>query len=214
MGATLMATIDVMKNGPYVVKDIQTFTNSHQQQLPLKPVMTLCRCGHSSGKPFCDGTHGKIGFSDEKLPGRVPQERREFPGKKITILDNESVCSHAGFCDGGLPDVFWKFEGGKRIPHPDAASQEKIMERIKLCPSGALRYKLKGKMDDQADRQPGLTVSRNGPYYVVGSPELKDEINSRPDSAEHYTLCRCGASKNKPFCDGSHGKVKFKDGNN
>lgn len=225
-------TINVLPNGPYVVHRLSQFTDSHNQPLETKPVMALCRCGHSNTKPYCDGSHGKIGFEDHKLPGATPQQRRDFKGKfqgqEITVSDNEGICSHAGFCDGRLPEVFWTFEKEeqrgdqgqdkiRRLPHPDKAPAEKIISTIKLCPSGALRYKIKEKIYDDFGRPPGIKVSKDGPYYAVGSVELNGEINSissRPDSSEHYTLCRCGASKNKPFCDGSHGKVKFKDGGN
>ncbi|MEK6951065.1 MAG: CDGSH iron-sulfur domain-containing protein [Nanoarchaeota archaeon] len=206
--------IDVMNDGPYIVRQLSHFTNSHNQPLETKPVTALCRCGHSKSKPYCDGTHGKIRFHSDKLPGATLQERHDFQGKEVTISDNEGVCAHAGFCDGRSPEVFWTFENGKRVPHPDKAAAEKIISTIRLCPSGALRYKIKQKIYDDFSRQPGIRVSKEGPYYVVGGVELRDEINSRPDSLEHYTLCRCGASKNKPFCDGSHGKIKFKDEKN
>ena len=206
--------VKVLKDGPYVIQHLLQLTNSQGQPLETKPVMALCRCGHSSTKPFCDGTHGKIGFQGGKLPGAIPPERHEFKGTTITISDNEGVCSHAGFCDGNLPDVFWTFENGHRVAHPDAAPAEKSITTIKLCPSGALRFKIKEKMYDDFGREPGIKVSKDGPYYVVGGVELNDDIQSHPDSLEHYTLCRCGASKNKPFCDGSHGKIKFKDEKN
>jgi CDGSH-type Zn-finger protein len=56
-----------------------------------------------------------------------------------------------------------------------------------------------------------VTVTKDGPYAVTGGIELADVVFGEGASTEHYTLCRCGASKNKPFCDGSHWHVGFKD---
>ena len=64
------------------------------------------------------------------------------------------------------------------------------------------------------DRKPMVTVSKNGPYFVIGGIELLEESFGEGASKEHYTLCRCGASKNKPFCDGTHWEIKFKDEKN
>ena len=109
--------------------------------------------------------------------------------------------------------MFFTFENGKRISHPDNATKDEVIKTIKKCPSGSLSYKLKGKVFDEQDRQAAIFVARDGPLYITGYPDLKDEINSKPFSKEHYTLCRCGLSKNKPFCDGGH-RGKFNDEKN
>jgi len=206
--------IEVVKDGPYIVKNVEIFKNSRGQSIEAKSTMALCRCGGSANKPFCDGTHGKTGFSG-KLEKDISKDKKEtFKGKEIDILDNPGVCSHAGFCDGNLPKVFWKFENGKRIPHPDAASKDEIEQVIKMCPSGSLSYALRGKVYNEQDREPSVFVARDGPYFITGYAELKDEIGTKPESREHYTLCRCGGSKNKPFCDGNHWHIKFKDEKN
>jgi CDGSH-type Zn-finger protein/ferredoxin len=206
--------IDVAKDGPLLVKNISNFKNSKGEGIETKEVMALCRCGASSSKPFCDGTHGKIGFSGKLEKGRSKDKRSEFKGKGISILDNPGVCAHAGFCDGNLKDVFWEHKDGKRIAHPDKASKGDIIRVVNMCPSGSLSYAVGGKVYDKQNREPRIIVSKDGPYDVVGSPELKDDIGTKPDSKEHYTLCRCGVSKNKPFCDGMHRHIKFKDNEN
>ncbi|MAH33045.1 hypothetical protein CL615_01510 [archaeon] len=206
--------IEVAKDGPLLVKNISNLKNSKEETIVAKDVMALCRCGASSNKPFCDGTHGKVGFSGKLEKYRSKDKRNKFKGDKVTILDNSGVCAHAGYCDGNLPKVFWTFENEKRIPHPDNASKGEIIKTIKKCPSGALSYKLNGEVYDEIKREPSIFVSKNGPLYIAGYPELKDEIGSKPDSREHYTLCRCGGSKNKPFCDGTHRYIKFKDDEN
>jgi CDGSH-type Zn-finger protein len=57
-------------------------------------------------------------------------------------------------------------------------------------------------------------VTRNGPYAAVGRIKLVGQSMGEGASTEHYTLCRCGASKNKPFCDGRHGEIGFSDDKN
>tara|TARA_Y100000310_G_C20698725_1_gene827715 strand:+ start:332 stop:949 length:618 start_codon:yes stop_codon:yes gene_type:complete len=205
-----MANITPMPNGPYIVKNSNNLTNT-KGKLESKETMALCRCGHAQTKPYCDGTHGKIGFNDKKLAGATPQARREFKGKEITISDNPGVCSHAGFCDGNSPEVFYTWENKTRISNPNKGKTEKTMETIKKCPSGALAYKKDGKMHDNFHSVEEIHVSKDGPYFVRGSIKFTAE---KPDSLEHYTLCRCGASKNKPFCDGQHRHSGFKDEKN
>ena len=207
-------TIKVSKDGPYIVTNFKKFTNSRGKTIESKEVMALCRCGASRSKPFCDGTHGKINFSGKLEADRSKHKRIDYEGKDVTILDNEGVCSHAGFCDGMLKSVFWDMDSGKRKPKPNNASKDEIIKIIKKCPSGSLSYKLQGKVFDEYNKEPAIFVSRDGPLYITGYPELEDEIGSKPFSREHYALCRCGASKNKPFCDGKHFDIKFKDEKN
>jgi hypothetical protein len=88
----------------------------------------------------------------------------------------------------------------------------KIIETIRKCPSGALSYSIDGvEYRDDKTRTPKVAVSKNGPYLVTGGIELAGVENwAEGASKEHYTLCRCGASKNKPFCDGMHLGIKFR----
>jgi CDGSH-type Zn-finger protein len=205
-------TIEATKDGPYIVSNLQFFKNSRCEPIEIKPVMALCRCGKSGTKPFCDGTHAKIGFKGEKLEGRQPDRVDDYKGEKITIHDNRGVCSHAGHCTDNLPKV-WMMNKEPWI-NPDGEEPEKIEEVIKMCPSGALSYTKGGALHKDWDRHPEIRISRDGPYRVVGSPSFKDHEGSKPESKEHYTLCRCGGSKNKPFCDGTHWYIKFKDPKN
>jgi len=97
---------------------------------------------------------------------------------------------------------------------PDGADVEAIIETIKKCPSGALSYSIEDVEYRDQTREPMITVSKDGPYCVTGGVELKDQPRGEGASDEHCTLCRCGASKNKPFCDGSHWQIKFTDEKN
>ena len=93
-------------NGPYLVKDLETLRNSKGETLETRPTVALCRCGGSENKPFCDGTHARIGFSDEKLGGGPQDQRENYAGSQITVHDNRGICSHAGRCTDGQPAVF------------------------------------------------------------------------------------------------------------
>lgn len=164
----------------------------------------LCRCGGSKTKPFCDGTHSKIGFTDKNLADPTKDRRDTYAGKKITIFDNRALCAHAGYCTDGLKEVFRY--GEEPWIAPDAAAVEKVIETIRKCPSGALSYAIDGVEGKAPKGPPLVTVLDNGPYAVTGGIELAGDA-----SREHYTLCRCGQSKNKPLCDGSHWDANFRD---
>ena len=205
-------SISPSPNGPYVVKDLETLQNSKGEQLETQSTVALCRCGGSKKKPFCDNTHAKIGFSDEKVDGRTEDRRDDYAGQAITIHDNRGICAHAGLCSDGLSAVF-QLEHEPWID-PDAAQAEEIIAIVKSCPSGALSYSVKGEEQGDQAREPAVTVSQNGPYLVTGGPELVDVDRGEGVSKEHFALCRCGASKNKPFCDGSHWSIRFEDEKN
>jgi CDGSH-type Zn-finger protein len=205
-------TISPAKNGPYIVKKLTRLTNSKGEALETKEVIALCRCGGSSNKPFCDGTHSKIGFSGDKVSDGGNDKRDNYSGKGITIHDNRAICAHAGHCTDGLAAVFrLKIEPWI---DPDGAEIEAIKEAVRKCPSGALSYSVDGVEHRDQEREPAVTVSKDGPYHVTGGVELEGEARNEGASEEHYTLCRCGGSKNKPFCDGTHWYIEFKDEKN
>jgi CDGSH-type Zn-finger protein len=203
--------ITVLKDGPLKVENLKNFKNSKNVDIQAKPFMALCRCGASNDKPFCDGAHLKIGFTGAKSPDRVKSEVDEYKGKNITITMNDSICAHNGACINNLPEVFLKEEPWV---NPDGADVRKIMELIDSCPSGALSYKIGDKCYTGGEREPAIKIVKDGPLAIVGGIELVDGEGSKPECIEHYTLCRCGVSKNKPFCDGSHHDIEFKDEKN
>ena len=203
-------TIECTTDGPYLVKGLENLRAPSGDALATKPVMALCRCGGSAKKPFCDGTHKKNGFSSAKVSDGSTDKRDDYRGKNITIHDNRAICAHAGRCTDGLASVF-KY-GSEPWIDPDGAQMQAIIETIQACPSGALSYSIDGVDDRDPRPEPGITVTKNGPYEVVGGVQLSDQPSHQGVSTGHYTLCRCGASKNKPFCDGTHWDVGFKDG--
>jgi len=221
-----------LPNGPYYLIDdmkpkiVEKLQNSKGEPLSTVRGVALCRCGASKNKPFCDGTHSTIGFSSENKVDEnvgtgigekkiVKDKRKDYVGKKITIHDNRRICSHAAECVNNLPSVF-KLSSRPWI-NPDAAEVEEIVDTIRKCPSGALSYSIDSiEYRDQNDRNPMVTVSKDGPYVITGRVELMGDNIRFGDGAskEHYTLCRCGASNIKPFCDGMHKVINFKDDKN
>lgn len=203
------ALIEAKENGPYVVSNVQSLKTSRWEPAKTAKTMVLCRCGKSGSKPHCDGTHTKIDFNSGKIEGRQPDRVDSYVGKGIVIHDNRGVCSHAGFCTDNLASVFRM--GVEPWIDPDGSPVEEIIRVIEMCPSGALSYSLDGEKYDSQERGPSINLRLDGPYHVVGRIDLDDAGDSRPEAKEHYALCRCGGSKNKPFCDGTHWYIHFKD---
>ncbi len=125
-------------------------------------------------------------------------------GKDLTLLYEGRKCIHSRFCVTGAPKVFLANVVGPWI-HPDEMNVDGLVEIAALCPSGAIRYQRKdGKPDESAPPVNLLSLREGGPYAVRADILLDGErIGYRA------TLCRCGASKNKPFCDGSHHTINF-----
>jgi glutamate synthase domain-containing protein 2 len=200
--------IRTAKNGPYVVTHLKKITEANTNKVTIeKKAVALCRCGKSKTMPFCDGSHGKVDFTDEKSEERVPRKIEHYVGKEITIHDDRGICSHAGYCTDGLPKVFRMAE--EPWIDPDAEEKKKIIETIEKCPSGALSYSVDGVKYDKFSKNDEIQIIKDGPYYIKGEIEL--DVGEEPESLDHCVLCRCGHSKNKPFCNGQHWYENFED---
>ena len=215
----LACSLQVSTNGPYLVTNARQFVDWLGEPLPTRPQMALCRCGASRRKPFCDGSHAQIAFTGEKDPNRVPDRRDTYVGQQVTVLDNRGTCQHSGLCTDRLATVFRL--GTEPFVAPSGGRMDEIIRAVRDCPSGALSYALDGvearpEVDLHGTRQPGIEVSKDGPYRVTGAIALTDADGTAAQrnagaSLEHYALCRCGHSQNKPFCSGMHWYVDFKD---
>ena len=181
--------------------------------------MALCRCGKSATKPFCDGSHADSGFTDAKDPNRVGDRRDTYVGQQVTVLDNRGLCQHSGYCTDRLATAFRV--GKEPFVAPSGGRMDELIRAVRDCPSGALSYALDGvearaDVDYHDTREPAIQVSKDGPYRITGAIALvdadaDDELRNAGASLEHYALCRCGQSQNKPFCSGMHWYVDFKD---
>jgi len=202
--------IKCLKDGPLFVQGDCPLIGTDGNKIENTGKVALCRCGHSSMKPLCDGAHAEAGFNDENESDPSKNKKRAYKGKKITVFYNRELCTHAARCVAGSPDVF----NPKENPwiRPDTRDVEKLKETILKCPSGALSFKEEGEdeISDFGLSEEKIRVAKDGPYYVEGSIELEGVEFGEGSSCEHYSLCRCGKSGNKPFCDGYHHEIGFK----
>lgn len=132
----------------------------------------------------------------------------EVQGKSLTLVFDSKKCIHSRFCVTWAPNVFLANVEGPWI-HPDAMEVERLVDIAHVCPSGAIRYRRKdGKSDETAPLVNLISIRENGPYAVRADMQLGGERG-----VFRATLCRCGASRNKPFCDGTHAKIGFRSAN-
>ena len=215
----LPAGIQTARNGPYLVTNVRRLRNYLGEQIPVPPQVALCRCGGSATKPFCDGACASNGFSDAKDPKRVPDQLDIYEGLQVTVLDNRGTCQHSGLCTDRLATVFRA--GQEPFVAPSGARADEIVAAIRDCPSGALGLAIDGKAEraqtDWGDtREPAIIATKDGPYRITGGITLTDAdgtavARNEGASLEHYAVCRCGHSQNKPFCSGMHWYVDFRD---
>ena len=217
------AVLNVRPRGPYllpgsvpvrratVVKTEQGEPMTYLSKGPIDTgdgITALCRCGHSSNKPFCDGTHNTEEWADaEAASGTYVERSSELGGTGITVHDDRSICVHAGFCGTKATNV-WKLvdETG------DTSARIQAVHMIEACPSGALTYTLDGQDDANEQVLPTqVQIIDDGPLYLQGGIAVESADGERYEVRNRVTLCRCGASANKPFCDGAHGDAGFSD---
>ena len=215
----LPPAIMTAKNGPYLVTNVTVLRTPLGEEVPVPPQLALCRCGASAIKPFCDGSHTTSGFTDGKDPNRVPDQRDTYPGQQVTIFDNRGICQHSGLCSDRVPTAFRT--GAEPFVAPSGGRLDELVRAVRDCPSGALSLGFDGEEQrDLADwhgtRERAIEVTQDGPYRVTGAIPVTDATGAdvsraAGSSREHFALCRCGHSQNKPFCSGMHWYVDFRD---
>ena len=209
--------IVVSSAGPLLATNVPEIVNWLGVSIELPAHVALCRCGASARKPLCDGSHARAGFSApmSECPTGQPEE---YPSPALTVLDNRTLCSQSLLCSQRLGGVF--HEGQSPFVTPGGGRMDEIIRAVRECPSGALSVAIDGRVArevvDNADRQPRIEVSLDGPYRVTGTISLLDEVyndarRAPGASREHYTLCRCGQSSRMPFCSGRHRELHFAD---
>lgn len=174
----------------------------------------LCRCGASANKPFCDSSHLRVGFDGAETASRQAylDQAKLFDGPVMQLTDADSLCAFARFCDPN--GQVW----AQVADTDDPEVRADFVRQVNNCPSGRL------VAWDKATRRPvetPLPVSIgviedppqqcSGPLWVRGGVTVIAADGSVYEVRNRVTLCRCGASQNKPFCDGSHATIKFRD---
>jgi CDGSH-type Zn-finger protein len=170
----------------------------------------LCRCGVSATKPFCDGACDAAGFDGTETADRGPIAARRSPweGDGVVLYDDETLCTHAGFCKN-LRTTAWNLADEASDPE----AKEEFVGMVHHCPSGRLAFAEAGEPTATVEPafEPSIGVEPNASYWVRGGIPVVSEDGSPYEVRNRQTLCRCGHSRNKPFCDGSHLHAGFED---
>jgi uncharacterized Fe-S cluster protein YjdI len=133
----------------------------------------------------------------------VSDERKAYGAEDIMVYFYPSRCNHVRECVNGLPEVF-NTESNPWVC-PENADAQVIAETIERCPTGALQYqRLDGGEDEEGSGHTLISAQPNGPFFVNGEIEIRDESGEAVAKNTRVALCRCGYSDNQPFCDGSH----------
>ncbi|MEY8848070.1 (4Fe-4S)-binding protein [Psychroserpens sp. XS_ASV72] len=133
---------------------------------------------------------------------------KEYTNDEVTIVWKPEICIHSGICVKGLGEVFKPKE--KPWIKIDAASTEALIKQVKACPSGALSYYMNDENDKTSELlETKVEVLENGPLLVYGTLKVTHKDGKEETKNKTTAFCRCGVSKNKPYCDGSHVDAEF-----
>jgi CDGSH-type Zn-finger protein/uncharacterized Fe-S cluster protein YjdI len=140
----------------------------------------------------------------------MSNETTKFSGKEVNVEWDSRLCIHIAECGKSEGELFTA--GRKPWCQPDLVSVDDVIDIVKRCPTGALSFESKNSsIKELVETENTVAVSYNGPYFVRGDLGIEGAPADMQGVAFRVALCRCGASKNKPFCDNSHEKINFKD---
>jgi len=215
--------IKILKNGPYMVyggiplseKIIVPKGNGYiwkeGRPLPQAEKYALCRCGKSKSAPFCDGAHIESGFTGTETASREPYEKRceVLKGPDLDLLD-DNRCAFARFCHRERGNV-WDLVRASDNPRLKAEAIKAALD----CPTGRLRAREKDGFIHEPVYEPAIEIIKDEERNVCGGIIVKGYIPI--ESADGYiyeprstvVLCRCGYSRDLPFCDGFHASIGF-----
>lgn len=221
--------IKVTRNGPYLVSgsvplsrqiilaDEEGYSERWQGGgvYPRKRTYALCRCGQSGNKPFCDSNHLKARFIGKEIASRKPYlvQAGKIEGPNLDLYDAKRLCSSSRFCD--RLEGTWNLTAHSNNPESRRAATRQACD----CPSGRLVAcgKRSGKSIEPKFR-PSIGIVEDpeagvsGPIWVRGRIPVVSSKGTQYEVRNRVTLCRCGRSGNKPFCDGTHIPTGFIDG--
>jgi CDGSH-type Zn-finger protein/rubrerythrin len=210
----------VRENGPYIVygnvplvrkeqvisEHGEPLTWRKKETIPTEATYALCRCGQSTTKPFCDGTHVRNRFDGtETAPTNTTSERLEvWGGEGITVKRDFSLCMESGFCGNRLTNI------RKMVDETgESTVRAAVMAMIERCPSGSYTYSLTPDDDDiEPDFPIEIAITAEGdlagPIWITGNIPIERADGQSMETRPRVTLCRCGLSGSKPLCDGTH----------
>jgi CDGSH-type Zn-finger protein len=213
--------IQVTKDGPYLVSgdlplsEQRIVTNAEgdsldyreEKKFPAQAQYALCRCGESANKPFCDGSHKKVQFDGTETASHKPylQQAETIEGPTMVLTDQENLCAFARFCDP--KGRIWNLI--KQTNNPEV--RQIVEHEAGHCPAGRLVVwdRETGKaIEPEFEPSLGLIEDTDkkvsGPIWVRGGIPVISADGKTYEIRNRMTLCRCGRSDNKPFCNGAH----------
>ena len=220
--------IEVQKNGPYLVYGDVPLVRKEQivseygepltwktgEKIEAGEVYLLCRCGQSRDMPMCDMSHAITGFDGTETADTGPTAERQVrcPGSThIVVKRDYTLCMQSGFCANRVTDV------DEMTRHTeDTQVRSHVMAMIERCPSGSYAYAIEeGEPDVEPDLPQQIALSTEitsdgpiaGPLWVTGCIPIQRADGQPFEARNRVTLCRCGLSKKKPLCDGTHRDV-------
>jgi len=225
--SSVESEVKITKNGPYLVSGALALTteiigtNAEGDSVkwkagvkhPARAQYALCRCGQSADKPYCDGTHAAVRFDGTETASRQPylDQAKVIRGPTMSLTDAEGLCAFARFCDP--QGQVWNLVNQT----DDPAGKEVFVRECCDCPSGRLVAwdNATGK-PVEPKHEPSIALVEDpekkcsGPIWLRGGVQFVGADGFKYERRNRVTLCRCGASQNKPFCDGSHAAIGFK----
>lgn len=225
--------IVVRKNGSYkvsggipLVRKVQVVTEHGEPYTwtktevfhPEDDPYFLCRCGHSQNKPFCDGSHKRVGFDGTEKADTRPTIARRVQlgdGRQVIVRRDYSLCMEAGFCGNRFANLE---QLAGQTDDPNILAQ--VIGMVEKCPSGSYTYALQeGQPDIEPDlpEQISVTIEMTdsgpimGALWVTGNIAIERSDGEPLEMRNRVTLCRCGESKIKPLCDGRHRQLLIRE---
>jgi len=221
--------IKVTKDGPYIVtggvplaresvvigSDGEPAKWEKGPAYPDRDEYALCRCGASKDKLFCDGSHFEIAFdgTETACRGAYLDHAEKTAGPGLDLTWSPEFCAVARFCHRG--EEAWGY--AERSDDPEA--RKAAIEEACDCPSGSLvAWDKTTGAAIEPEWEPSISLIENpgdgtsGPIWVKGGIPIESADGFEYETRNRVTLCRCGQSKNKPFCDGTHISIGFKSG--
>lgn len=217
--------IKIVKNGPYIVtgnvplseKIITPKGKRYEYKagrvFPEAKEYALCRCGKTKKSPYCDGTHEEAVFIGTETASRLPYEERAeiLEGPGIDLMD-DSRCAYARFCHEEHGNV-WELVENSDVPR----YRDEAISAACNCPSGRLVAVEKDGRMIEPEYEPAIEILQDpqegvsGPIFVKGNIPIESSDGFVYEVRNRVALCRCGKSRNKPFCNANHVTVKYSD---